>query len=108
MAKFDATNLKTNRVTNAITTGTSRKGQQATASPEEAEARKRQLRTQGRKGCRAERINIAITPENHQFIKVMAQITGKSMAEFTNIVIERYRTEHPEMYEDAKAIIDKL
>ena len=53
-----------------IETGTSRKGQQANAPEEEIAERKSQLRTQGRKGCRAERINVAITPENHDFLRI--------------------------------------
>jgi enhancing lycopene biosynthesis protein 2 len=51
---------------------------------------------------------MAFTPDNHEFIKVMAKISGKTMTEFANLCIERYRAEHPEIYEQAKAIIDKL
>lgn len=85
-----------------------RNGQQDTAPQEEAAERAAQLRTQGRKGCKATRINMAFTPDNHEFVKIMSRITGKSMTEFTNYVIERYRTEHPEIFEQAKDIINKL
>ena len=34
--------------------------------------------------------------------------TGHTMTEFTNIIVERYRKEHPELYEQAKAIKDSL
>ena len=100
--------MNTGRVYGAIEQATSRKGQQGTASPQEAAERAAQLKTQGRKGCKAIRINMAFTPENHEFIKVMATISGKTMTEFANLVIERYRTEHPEIFEQAKAIIDQL
>ena len=30
------------------------------------------------------------------------------MTQFTNLVVERYRAEHPELYDQAKAIIDNL
>ena len=108
MAKKDFTGINTGRVYDAIEQGTSRKGQQGKASPQEAQARANELKTQGRKGCKAIRINMAFTPDNHEFIKVMAKISGKTMTEFTNLVIERYRTEHPELFEQAKAIIDQL
>lgn len=88
--------------------GASRKGQQGTASPTEAAERAAELRTQGRKGCKAIRINMAFTPDNHEYIKVLAKITGKTMTEFTNLVIEGYRTEHPEIFEQAKAIKDTV
>ena len=51
---------------------------------------------------------MAFTPDNHEFIKVMARITGKTMTEFANYCIEQYRNEHPELYEQAKQIIDSL
>ena len=110
MAK-DFENIKTgraNRIYSSIETGTSRKGQQGKASPQEAAERANNLKTQGRKGCKAVRINMAFTPENHQYIKIMAKVTGKTMTEFSNLVIERYREEHPELYSQAKAIIDNL
>lgn len=108
MAKKEFEAINTGRVYSAIETGTSRKGQQGTASPQEAAARASSLKTQGRKGCKAIRINMAFTPENHEYIKVMAKVTGKTMTEFANLTIERYRTEHPDLYEQAKAIIDQL
>ena len=106
--KKDFSGMNTGRVYGAIEQATSNKGQQGTASPQEAAERAANLKTQGRKGCKATRINMAFTPENHEFIKVMARLTGKTMTEFANLAIERYRTEHPEIYEQAKAIIDQL
>lgn len=106
--KKDFAGINTGRVYANIEQATSEKGQQGTASPQEAAERAAELRTQGRKGCKAIRINMAFTPDNHEFIRVMAKITGKTMTEFANLVIERYRTEHPELYDQAKAIIDQL
>lgn len=83
-------------------------GHQGTAPQEEIEERAAQLRTQGRKGCKAPRINMAFTTDNHQFIKVMARITGQSMTEFLNFVVEQYRKDHPEIFEQAKSIIDNI
>lgn len=97
-----------NKVYDSIEQGTSRKGQQGTASPEEAKERASQLKTQGRKGCKAIRINMAFTPENHQFIKVMAKASGRTMTEFTNLVIEAYRREHPEIMEQAQNFLDTI
>lgn len=107
MAK-DFENMQTGRIYSNIAQATSKKGQQGKASPQEQAERAANLKTQGRKGCKAIRINMAFTPDNHEFIKVMAKITGKTMTEFANLVIERYRTEHPEIFEEAKAIIEKL
>lgn len=78
-----------------------------TASPAEQEERKASLKTQGKKGCKAVRINMAFTPDNHEFVKVMSRIRGESMTEFTNYCIARYRAEHPELYERALEIIEE-
>ncbi len=108
MAKKDFTNINTENVYSALGTATSKRGQQATASSSEVKERADTLRTQGRKGCKAVRINMAFTPDNHDYIKTMARISGHTMTEFVNIVIERYRTEHPELWEKALEIKNSL
>lgn len=100
--------VNTGKVFEALEKGQRARGNHIEAGAEEKAERMAAMRTQGKKGCKAVRINMAFTPDNHDFVKTMARITGKSMTEFTNLVIERYRTEHPEIYEDAKRIIDTL
>lgn len=106
MSKKDFSKMSTDRVTSAIATATSAKGQQGTASKEEAAERAANLKTQGRKGCKATRINMAFTPENHEFIKLMAKATGRTMTELTNDIITAYRNEHPEFMEQASSFLD--
>ena len=99
--KKDFAGMNTGRVYDAIEQATSRRGQQGTASPQEQQERADNLQTQGRKGCKAIRINMAFTPDNHEFIKVMAKASGHTMTEFANLVIAAYRREHPEIMEKA-------
>ena len=106
--KKDFSGMNTGRVYGAVEQATSRKGQQGTASPQEAAARAADLKTQGRKGCKAARINMAFTPENHEYITVMARLTGKSMTEFCNLVIQKYREANPDIYEKAKSVLDAI
>lgn len=108
MAKKDFTGINTGRVYETIEQATSSKGQQGTASPQEQAERAAELKTQGRKGCKATRINMAFTPDNHEFIKVMAKASGHSMTEFTNMVIAAYRKEHPEIMEQANAFLNTI
>lgn len=105
-SKKDFENIKTGRVYSALEQSTSRQGQQGTASPEEAHERAEALRTQGRKGAKAIRINMAFTPTNHKFIKIMAKASGQTMTEFTNYVIDAYQREHPEFLEQANSFLD--
>lgn len=106
MAKKDFAGMNTGRVYESIEQATAKKGQQGKASPQEQKERAQNLKTQGRKGCKATRINMAFTPENHEFIKVMAKATGRTMTELTNDVIAAYRNEHPEFMEKAAGFLD--
>ncbi len=105
-SKKDFGGMNTGRVYGAIEQATSRKGQQGTASPQEVTERQEALQTQGRKGAKAIRINMAFTPSNHEFIKVMSKATGRTMTELTNQVIEAYRNEHPEFMEKANSFLE--
>lgn len=105
-AKKDFTGINTGRVYEEIEQATARKGQQGTASPQEQLERAEKMRTMGRKGCKAVRINMAFTPSNYSFIRVMARATGRTMTEFTNVIIQAYRNEHPEFMEQAKHFLD--
>lgn len=94
------------RVQNTIAQATSRKGQQTTATEEEAAARREEMRTQGRKGAKSKRINLAFSDSNYEFITVLAQATGHTFTQFCNLIIANYRNEHPELVEKAKAVIE--
>ncbi len=113
MAKKDFSQIKTGRADTTATTGTvfaaietgsARKGQQGTVSPQEAAERANSLRTQGRKGCKATRINMAFTPSNHDFVKTMAKLRGQTMTEFVNFALEEYAKLCPN-YEEVKAFL---
>lgn len=107
MAKKEFSGMNTgSRVKSNIESATGKKGQQATATPEEQAERAAELRTQGRKGCKAIRINMAFTPDNHTFIKLMAKASGRTMTEMANDIITAYRTEHPEFMEKASGFLD--
>ena len=106
--KKDFSQMQTGRLYSNIEQATATKGQQGKASPQEAAERAAELKTQGRKGCKAIRINMAFTPENHEFIKVMAKASGKTMTEFTNLVIAAYRKEHPEIMKQATAFLETI
>ena len=107
-AKKDFAGLNTSRVSSAIEQATGKRKQQATASPQEAAERAEQLRTQGRKGCAATRINMAFSTQNIEFIKVMSKFKGMTLTAFTNYCLDKYREEHAELYEQAKGISEKF
>lgn len=106
--KKDFAGVNTARVYAGLEQATAAKNKQPAISPQEAEQRAEEMRTQGRAGAKLPRINMAFTPANHEFVKIMSRVTGRNMTSFTNYVIEQYRKEHPELFEQAKAIIAQL
>lgn len=99
--------IKTNSVYEVIEQSTGSKRTHTTASAQEATERKAKLQTQGRKGCKATRINMAFTPDNHEYIKTMSKISGMSMTEYINMIIAEYRENNITLFEQAQALLNK-
>lgn len=72
-----------------------------TYTAEEAEEAKDSLHTAGKKGVKLPRINLAFTPANYEFCKVMAQVRGQNLTEFINDILSTARTEHADIYNKA-------
>ena len=118
-SKKDFSKLNTGRVYDAIA--------EATAEPEEAQevyqaqdapqrraarktyteaekmAYKQAGKTQGRPGIKLERINLAFTPDNYEYVKTMASVRGQSMTEFVNHIIAMNMEENAALFAQAKA-----
>ena len=82
-------------------------GQQGTAGSDEQLQRAEEMRTSGRKGCKSPRINMAFTPSNYEFVRIISRIRGETLTKYTNWIIEQYRLEHPSVYEDALKLIQQ-
>ena len=78
-----------------------------TVSAQEAQERQAQGRTQGAKGAKMPRINLASTLDNYEFIKRFARFRGENMTDFANHIIEAYRTEHQKEFEEMQKFISK-
>lgn len=79
---------------------------QDTQKAREAQEAKEAMQTQGRAGVKLERINMAFSPANYDFIKVMAAIRGQTMTAYVNAVLDGERKRNGEKYLAAKAIIE--
>lgn len=108
MAKKDFATVNTKNVFEMTEKALAKPGEKPTASPEEQAERAATMTTRGRKGCKMARISMAFTPENHDFLRVMGACTGQGITGFTNTLIERFRKEHPELEEAARAAFEKL
>ncbi len=65
------------------------------------EMARKQGRTQGRAGCKAQRINMAFSPEVHDFIRTMAKVRGESVTAFVNSILLKTMEDNKEVYEQA-------
>lgn len=60
--------------------------------------------TQGRKGAKLPRINMAFSPSNLEYLRVMAGIRGVSITKYVNALIERDREQNGETFAAAKKL----
>ncbi|MDE7244361.1 MAG: hypothetical protein K2O18_10370 [Oscillospiraceae bacterium] len=60
--------------------------------------------TQGRKGAKLPRINMAFSPQNLEYLRIMSGIRGISITKYVNALIEQDREQNAETYEAAKRL----
>lgn len=104
MAKKDFSKVDTTPVYESIAEATQeapKKKSRKEYSGAEAEALKSKMQTQGRKGARMKRINMAFTPENHEYLAAMSRVQGESITVFLNGIIEDHRAAHADIYDKA-------
>ena len=68
--------------------------------------RQESLNTQGKKGAKAQRFNMAFTPSNLKFIRIMSKLKGQTMTQFVNEVIDKERNLQDQLYKKVKSLSD--
>ena len=91
-----------------IARGTSKNVKQIEATEAEKLERARTMKTQGKKGCKAQRVNMAFSADNYDFIQVVSKLKGFNLTQFVNFVMDKYREEHADIYEQAKKLQEGL
>ena len=116
MAKKDFSNLNTGSVYETIAEATAepitqdipKRKRNTPPTEEEIQLAREQGRTRGRAGVKALRINMAFTPEIHDYIRTMAQVRGQTVTQFTEAVFRKSMEDNAEIYEQAKAFQETL
>lgn len=117
--KKDFSKANTARVYDAIAQATAEPAQEAQAVQEVKQPRKvynaqeaQEMReagtTQGRKGCKMTRINMAFSESVYDYIHTMARIRGESITQFTNHVFQQSMTNNQAVYEQAKGFLKDI
>lgn len=105
---------KTSAILDEIETGSGAnrnaigKRKQDIADEAEQTIRGNRMQTQGRRGCKLNRCNIGLTPNNDEFISIVARVRGESKSRCINNIINMYRADHPDLLNKAKAFIEEL
>ena len=106
MAKKDFEGIENGVTGLSKAQGKTGRAEHKTATDSEKKTRQAEQRTQGKKGAGMQRINMAFTPDNIDFIHIMSRIRGESMTAFVNYVLDLYKEEHPEIYRRALDVIE--
>lgn len=64
--------------------------------------------TQGKAGKKADRMNMAFSPENYEFLRVMAGIHKMTITKYVNHVIEEERKRNTDLYIRARDLMKDL
>ncbi len=62
------------------------------------------VQTQGRKGAKLPRINMAFTPQNLEYLRIMAGIRGQSVTRYVNALIEQDMFQNKDAYVAARKL----
>lgn len=62
------------------------------------------IQTQGRKGAKLPRINMAFTPQNLEYLRIMAGLRGQSVTRYVNALVEQDMKLNRVAYEAAKRL----
>jgi hypothetical protein len=64
--------------------------------------------TQGKKGMKKDRMNMGFTPENYEFLRVMAGIHKMTITKYTNHIIEEERKRNADLYIKARDLMNSI
>ena len=85
-------------------------GRKPTYVYSEEEAREMRIAntTQGRKGCRLHRLNLALSDDMYDYVRTMARASGLTITDYMQRIVSRHMAENTELYEKAKAFRNAL
>ena len=76
----------------------------STQEVQHPEATPEVTQTQGRKGAKLPRINMAFTPQNLEYLRVMAGLRGQSVTRYVNALVEQDMELNRAAYDAAKRL----
>lgn len=65
-------------------------------------------KTQGRPGIKITRLNLAISPEMYEYVKIMARVRGEAMGDFIERALREDMERHKDLYQEAHSFIERM
>lgn len=77
-------------------------------SDAEAKQRKAKGNTQGVKGAKLDRINMAFYSDNFEYLRTMAALRGQSVTAFCNDIIAEHRERNEKIFKQARELVEQM
>ena len=78
-----------------------------TYTQEEQLAYQNELRTGGRKGCKAPRINLAFAPDVLDYVRIMSRLYDQSITKYIDSVLRSDMEKNAAIYQEAATLAKK-
>ena len=65
-------------------------------------------KTAGRKGLKLPRLNLSLTPEKYEYLRLMSSMTGTTYSEFIEEALDAHKRQHEETYIEALQLKNKV
>ena len=65
-------------------------------------------KTQGRPGIKIARLNLAISPEMFEYVRIMSRVRGEAMGNFIDRALREDMERYKDLYQEARSFIDRM
>lgn len=77
----------------------------STQDTQEVQQKPKAPATQGKKGQKLQRINMAFSDENIEYLRLISRLEGISMTQYVNTLLEADRVDRADLIEQAKKLL---
>lgn len=87
---------------------TQRKRRRTEYTEQEKQDHKNARKTQGRPGIKIARLNLAISPEMYDYVRIMARVRGEAMGDFIDRALREDMERYKDLYQEAHSFIERM
>jgi hypothetical protein len=107
-SKINTGNIYSDAIAEATAEPQQKQKTRKTYEAQEAAEFMQDLNTSGRKGLKLPRINLALAPDMHDYLKTMSRASGLTYTEFIDKLLRNHKEKHGDEYAQAVKIRDSI